>query len=191
MAYGEAGILLQYFQQQLIDKTSFFHDYQMDLEEKIINYFGLMQECYLTIIVLEISFRSIQTCCTNGDHMPLVIFSRFNHYRGWVIFWVALLYDETIESFKWLFQTFLQAHNKKNLKIVFTYQDQAMEIALEEIILLAKHDLCTWHIMRNGVKHLGNLIKDDSHFLRDFEKCMYDYKVEIDFENPWRDLLVK
>lgn len=30
MAYGEAGCLLQYFQQQLIDNPSFFHAYQID-----------------------------------------------------------------------------------------------------------------------------------------------------------------
>jgi len=33
----------------------------MDLEKQIINIvFGLMQECYFTIIVLEMSFRYIQ-----------------------------------------------------------------------------------------------------------------------------------
>jgi len=59
MAYGKAGSLLQYFQQQLIDNPSFFHAYQMDLEEKITTIFWLMQECYLNIIVLEMSFRWI------------------------------------------------------------------------------------------------------------------------------------
>ena len=37
MAYGEAGCLLQYFQQQLIDNSSFFHAYQIDSEEQITN----------------------------------------------------------------------------------------------------------------------------------------------------------
>jgi len=141
--------------------------------------------CFGDVVSLDI------THCTNGDHRPLGIFSRFNHYRGWVIFEAALLYDETIESFKWLFQTFLQAHNQKNSQTVFTDQDQAMKRALEEIMPLTKHYLCTWHIMRNGVKHLKNLMKDGSHFLRDFKKCMHDYEEEIDFENSWRDLLVK
>jgi zinc finger SWIM domain-containing protein 3 len=37
--YGEAGYLLQYFQQQLKDNPSFFHAYQMDSEEQITNIF--------------------------------------------------------------------------------------------------------------------------------------------------------
>jgi len=45
--------------------------------------------------------------------------------------------------------------------------------------------------MRSVLKHLGNLIKNESHFFRDFKKCVYDYEEEIDFENSWRDLLVK
>jgi len=191
MAYGEAGILLQYFQQQLIDNPSFFHAYQMDLEEQITNIFWadarmlFDYHCFGDVISLDTTY------CTNGDHRPLAIFSGFNHYRWGLIFGAALLYDETIESFKWLFQTFLQAHNQKNPQTVFTDQDQAMKRALKEIMSLTKHGLCTWHIMRNGVKHLGNLMKDGSHFLQDFKKCMYDYEEEIDFENLWRDLLVK
>jgi len=35
-----------------------------------------------------------------------------------------------------------------------------MKRASKEIMLVIKHGLCTWHIMRNGVKHLGNLMKD-------------------------------
>ena len=101
MAYGEAGILLQYFQQQLIDNPSFFHACQMDLEEQITNIFWadarmlFDYHCFGDVISLDTTY------CTNGDHRPLAIFSGFNHYRGGVIFGAALLYDETIESFKW------------------------------------------------------------------------------------------
>ena len=101
MTYGEAGILLQYFQQQLTDNPSFFHAYQMDLEEQITNIFWVDARmlfdyhCFVDVISLDTTYF------TNGDHRPLAIFSRFNHYRGRVIFGAILLYDETIESFKW------------------------------------------------------------------------------------------
>ena len=35
-------------------------------------------------------------------------------------------HDETFESFKWLFQTFLKAHNRKQPKTIYTDQDYAM-----------------------------------------------------------------
>lgn len=51
------------------------------------------------------------------------------------------------------------------------------------------HGLCTWHLSQNGIKHLGNLMKGESHFLRDFNACMYNYEEEEDFEAAWKNLL--
>ncbi|XP_058726869.1 protein FAR1-RELATED SEQUENCE 5-like [Vicia villosa] len=131
------------------------------------------------------------TYCTNSSHRPLAVFSGFNHHRKVVIFGAALLYDETIESYKWLFETFLEAHKQKMPQTVFTDQDHAMARALMEVMPGAYHGLCTWHLMQNCIKHLGNLMKDGSHFLSDFKKCMYEYENEDQFEEGWRNLLVK
>lgn len=130
----------------------------------LINY-----HCFGDVISLNTIY------CTNRDHWPLAIFLEFNHYRWMVIFETFLLYDETIESFKWFFQTFLQAHNKKNRLTIFTNQDQVMKKHYMRLCQRQSMVLCIWHIMRNWVKHLENLTKDDSHFLQDFKKCMYDY----------------
>ncbi|GAU48039.1 hypothetical protein TSUD_136070 [Trifolium subterraneum] len=70
------------------------------------------------------------TYCTNSSHRPLAVFSGFNHHRKAVIFGAALLYDETAESYKWLFETFLEEHKQKTPRTVFTDQDQAMAKAL-------------------------------------------------------------
>jgi len=50
-------------------------------------------QCFGDVISLDTTY------CTNR-HSPPAIFLRINHYRGGVIFGVALLYDDTIESFK-------------------------------------------------------------------------------------------
>jgi len=59
----------------------------------------------------------------------------------------ALLYDGKNESYKWLFETFLEANKKKKkcLKKIFTGQDHAMAKTLVEIISKTYHGLCTWH----------------------------------------------
>ena len=71
-----------------------------------------------------------------------------------VVFGAVLMYDETFESFKWLFKTFLRAHNDKQPKTIYTDQDYAMEKAVKEVFLEAWHGLCTFHIMQNAVKHI-------------------------------------
>lgn len=49
------------------------------------------------------------TYSTNRDAWPLRVFLGLNHYRETVVFGATLLFDETIESFVWLFETFLEA----------------------------------------------------------------------------------
>jgi zinc finger SWIM domain-containing protein 3 len=60
-----------------------------------------------------------------------------------VIFGAELLYDETIESFKWLFGSFLDAHAGKKPRSIFTDQDPAMAKVLGEMMLETWHGLCT------------------------------------------------
>ena len=97
-------------------------------------------------------------------------FLGFNHYRSFVIFGETLLYDETTESFKWLFKTFLEAHSHKKPKTIFTDQDQAMAEALVEVMPETHHGLCAWHLMQNEIKHLDNLMKGESNFFKRFQE---------------------
>ncbi|XP_042059618.1 protein FAR1-RELATED SEQUENCE 5-like [Salvia splendens] len=131
------------------------------------------------------------TYCTNRDNRPLAVFSGFNHHRRVVIFGASLLYDKTIASFKWLFETFLEVHKHKRHLTVFTDQDLAMAKALHEVMPETFHGLCTWHLMQNGIKHLGNLMKEGSYFLIDFKRCMFGFEDEIKFEEAWSNLLTQ
>ncbi|KAL0011331.1 hypothetical protein SO802_006439 [Lithocarpus litseifolius] len=90
---------------------------------------------------------------TYGTHKklrPLRVFTGFNHHRGLTIFGAALLYDEMVESFKWLFESFLVAYASKRPKTIFTDQEPAMAKALSEVMPNTYHGLCTWHIMQMG-----------------------------------------
>ena len=98
------------------------------------------------------------------------------------IFGAALLYDKTTKSFKWLFKSFLNAHNGRKSKSISTNQDFAIAKALTKVMPQTCHGFCTWHIMQNGMKKLGNLIKNGSLFLRDFNDCMHKYENESEYE---------
>ena len=79
---------------------------------------------------------------TNVAYRPLAIFVGFNHFREVVIFKVALLYDEIVESFKWLLETFLETHKKKKPQTIFIDQDHAMAKALFKVMPKNDHKLC-------------------------------------------------
>ncbi|XP_042479447.1 protein FAR1-RELATED SEQUENCE 5-like [Macadamia integrifolia] len=131
----------------------------------------------------DVSFDT--TFSTNKECRPFGIFAGFNHHRGIVIFGAALLYNETADSFKWLFEVFLEVHEKKKPITIFTGQDAAMGKALAEVLPKTKHGLCTWHLLQNGIKHKGNMMKDGSNVLADLKKCMFHYDDESQFEITW------
>lgn len=64
-----------------------------------------------------------------------------------MVFCDVLMYDETFESFKWLFETFLKARNGKQPRTIYTDQDAAMGKTVKEVFLEAWNGLCTFHIM--------------------------------------------
>ncbi|XP_061340233.1 protein FAR-RED IMPAIRED RESPONSE 1-like [Gastrolobium bilobum] len=64
-----------------------------------------------------------------------------------------------------------------------------MAKALPQVMPETYHGLCSWHLMQNGIKHLGNLMKNGSHFLKDFSFCMYKCSEEADFQIAWDKLL--
>ena len=156
MAYGEIGCLSQYFQRQLLENPSFSHAYHMDAEEQITNVFLSDARMILDYGYFSDVVSLDSTYCTNHANRPLAFFflSGFTHYGGSIIFGAALMYDETIASFKWLFDAFLQAHNNKKSKTIFNDQDQVMASTLAKVMPETHHGLCTWHLLQNGVKYL-------------------------------------
>jgi zinc finger SWIM domain-containing protein 3 len=197
MAYGQAGSMLMYFQNKIADNPSFQYALQMDSEEQIANIFWvdakmLTEYAYFGDVV---SFDT--TFGTNKESRPFGVFVGFNQFRETVVFSVVLLYDETFESFKWLFETFIKAHNGKQPKTIYTDQDAAMGKAVKEVFLESWHGLYTFHIMQNAVKHLAEPDDEESNaspkdvdednekepnILSDFSACMFEYEDEKTFE---------
>ncbi|XP_028123107.1 protein FAR1-RELATED SEQUENCE 5-like [Camellia sinensis] len=130
LAYGEVGNVLQYFKEKSLQNPSFFYAFQLDNEEKITNMFWANAQ----MIMDYAQFGDVVTFDTtyklNKEHRPFTSFVGFNHHRETVIFGAALLYDETAESFVWLFQNFLEAMSKNAPKTLFTDQDAAMAKAI-------------------------------------------------------------
>ena len=137
MAYGQAGSMLMYFQEKIAENPSFQYALQMDREEQIANIFWvdakmLTDYAYFGDVV---SFDT--TFGTNKESRPFGVFVGFNHFREIVVFGDVLMYDEIFESFKWLFETFLKAHNGKQPKIIYTDQYAAMRKTVKEVFLEA------------------------------------------------------
>ena len=161
----------------------------MDIEEQITNIFWADAEMIEDYGYFGDAITFDTTYSTNRDGRPFAVFLGLNHHRETVIFGAALLFDETIESFEWLFETFIEVMSGKKPVTIFTDQDSAMATAISKVMPETYHALCSWHMWQNATRHLRHLLKESSGFTRDFLSCIYEYDDENQFLRAWNTLL--
>jgi zinc finger SWIM domain-containing protein 3 len=191
LKFGEAASLERYFRHQLKENPSYYYAFQLDVEELITNIFWADARMIIDYSHFGDAITFDTTYSTNRDARPLGVFLGLNHHRETVVFGAALLYDETIESFVWLFETFLEAMFGKKPITIFTDQDAAMSAAIQKVMPETYHALCSWHMWQNANRHLGYLLKGGSQFNKDFLACVYEYNDEDKFLFAWNIMLEK
>ncbi|KAJ3678640.1 hypothetical protein LUZ60_002443 [Juncus effusus] len=188
--YMETDKLISYFYEKSLENPSFIHTEQLDAEEKITNIFWAdSQMCidymhFGDVVLLDTSN------CQDLESRPLCVFLGLNNYREIVVFGAGLIYDMRIESFKWLFESFLKTHNLKNPKTLFTEPDPIMERALMEIMPETVHGFGVEHLMQDVRKHLSryNNNKDNLDIVNAFRVCMCEYFEVGEFEEGFNAL---
>jgi hypothetical protein len=88
------------------------------------------------------------TFSTNVYEMPFAPIVGVDNHGKTLLFGCALLKDQTADTFKWLFETFLIANNGKAPGTVITDQDQAIGMALDSKFPMSVRRFCFWHIMK-------------------------------------------
>ena len=131
MEHGEAVNLGRYFNHQLKENPSYYFTTQLDYEELITNIFWANARMIIDyshfgdVITFDTNYN------TNKDAMSLGVFSGLNYHKETVVFGGTLLYDEIIESFVWLFETFLEAMSEKKPITIFIDQDAVTSVTIK------------------------------------------------------------
>ncbi|KAL5217664.1 hypothetical protein ABZP36_018348 [Zizania latifolia] len=193
MQPGDAGAAVKYLQSMQLNNPSFFYSVQLDEDDKLTNIFWADSKSrtdfsyYGDVVCLDTTYK------INEHGRPLTLFLGVNHHKQISIFGASLLYDESEESFQWLFDTFKIATNGKQPKTILT--DRSMAATTSAAITAAwpgtVHRLCPWQVYQNSVKHLNHIFQGSKTFAKDFGKCVYDYEDEETFLLGWKAMLEK
>ncbi|KAG8372507.1 hypothetical protein BUALT_Bualt12G0073400 [Buddleja alternifolia] len=180
---GEAATLLESFENRRSKDPAFHFSVLLNEDDLITNIFWADARMIKDYNVYVDVFSFDTTYRTKKSYRPLALFVGLNNHRQMVIFGAALLYDETTESFKWLFEAFLRAMSGKKLKTIITNQDSAMGKAISFVMPLPEtyHRLCVWHLEQNALKHLGHVYKSNVSFANDFKNLVNNYEYEEEF----------
>ncbi|KAJ1257714.1 hypothetical protein BS78_10G017600 [Paspalum vaginatum] len=84
----------------------------------------------------------------------------------------VFLRDEKIPSYKWLFETFLEAMKGIAPLNIITDQDAATRSAISIVFPCATHRNCCWHIMDKFASTIGLDLDANKDLEEDFKECM-------------------
>jgi len=188
---GDTGGVLEYLEKKTSDEEKFFYSIQVDEDDLITNILWTGSKMVADyevcgdVICFDTTYRKL------NDGSPFGLLVGVNNHKKTIIFGAALLYDETAESFVWLFNTFLAAMSGKKPETILTDEDAAMVKAIKIVLPESHHRICVWHMNQNACKHLSGVVEEYKKFNTDFQRCIYDQEEEEDFINAWNKLLEK
>ncbi|XP_020576090.1 protein FAR1-RELATED SEQUENCE 5-like [Phalaenopsis equestris] len=181
---SDANSLLQLFMERQNEDNKFAWDFLSDEEGRLTSFFWSDGSCRLyydffgDVIIFVISYH------LNKYNLCYAPFVGINHHRQNVLFDVGFLSEEMIESFKWLFKTFIRIMDDKHPITIFTDHDQAMTRAIVDCLPYTRHKLCQWHIYKKfwSKVHCSVTYKSVNNL---FYKCMSKCNSEDEFEVTW------
>ncbi|XP_042512660.1 protein FAR1-RELATED SEQUENCE 5-like [Macadamia integrifolia] len=182
---------LEYFQSMQSVDSGFFYAAEFGMNQSIRSLFWVdsrAREAYKQfgdVVVFDTSYQ------TDKYRFPLVSFTGVNHHRHSTVFGSGLLADETVESYVWLFETWLKAMLDQQPPSLITYQDEAMRTAIEKVFPGVRHRFCMWHVAKNELENLGYAFKMHKEFEVEYRKCIHASQKPEEFELGWEALIVK
>ncbi|CAM0876551.1 unnamed protein product [Alopecurus aequalis] len=191
MQSGDARAICEYLQRMKGENPSFFYSIQVDEEDQFTNVFwadvkSMMDYNYFgDVVCVDTRYR------TSDYGRPLLLFIGVNHHKQPIIFGTAFIYDESVESFKWLFETFKSAMSGKQPKTVLTDRTTSIGDAVASAWPGTVHRFSLLHLYQNATKVLRDVFHGSETFTHDFSRSLYDYEEEGDFLSSWEILLTK
>ena len=102
------------------ENENFYFDVQVHEENRIKNIFWANASCRAAYMDFGDCITFDTTYKSNKYHLPLAVFVGVNNHLQSTIFGVALMGDETVDTFKWVFSAFLQCMGGKQPITILT-----------------------------------------------------------------------
>ncbi|WVZ75685.1 hypothetical protein U9M48_023720, partial [Paspalum notatum var. saurae] len=190
---NDVSKLLTFFTSCKKENPQFFSDFQLDSEGKITSIFwshASQQGDYIDFgdaVIFDTTHK------TNLYDKPLCMFVGANYHLQCAIFGFALLRDETVETFEWVFNAFKTCMGTEGPRVMLTDQDPAMPIALCRVFLNTIHRLCLWHMQNRFMAFLNELYArfEEENFKTQFQSIIHHPLTRREFETAWAMMLDK
>ncbi|XP_042009035.1 protein FAR1-RELATED SEQUENCE 5-like [Salvia splendens] len=143
----DAETLVEFFTSKREKNSSFFFDYETDLDNRFKRCFWAdhksrsVYSVFGDVVVFDATYN------TNKYGMIFTPFVGVNHHHQTIVFGCGFLSDEKTESYLWLLNKFMEAMPTSAPKPIITDQDPTMTKALAQVLPKTVHRYCLWHIL--------------------------------------------
>ncbi|KAF5457881.1 hypothetical protein F2P56_021955 [Juglans regia] len=186
---GGAGALHDYFARMQFKNNGFFSLMDVDDEGRLKNVFWADSRSRASYKYFGDVVTFDTTYLTNRYGMPFAPFVGVNHHGQSFLLGAGLISNKDIETFAWLFQSWLNCMDGEAPKAIITNQDRAMKNAIALIFPKIRHRFCLWHILKKLPEKLGSHGAYKDGLKSQLLKCVYDSQTIEEFESCWEVMI--
>ena len=147
---------VQYFERRKAENPQFFYAKQTDTAtNSVVALFWVdgrtraLYPKYKDCVFFDTTF------CTNKYNMPFAPIVGVNNHLQTVVLGCALLPNEQIETFKWVYEQWMIAMENEHPTNIMTDQDQAMAASVDKVFPHTTHRCCKWHMLHKAREKIG------------------------------------
>jgi hypothetical protein len=185
----DMSMVIEYFERRKAESPNFFYDTQVDSNNAVRGLFWVdgrtraLYPKYKDCVFFDTTF------CTNKYNLPFAPIVGINNHTHTIVLGCALLPDEIVETFKWVFERWMLAMNQMHPDHIMTDQDQAMATAIDKVFPNSVHRCCFYHVLHLARKKLGPNLGEGHPFADAFYSCIYGTDTIEEFEFCWQHML--
>ncbi|XP_039821229.1 protein FAR1-RELATED SEQUENCE 5-like [Panicum virgatum] len=128
---------------------------------------------------------------TIAYHMPFASLIGINGHGKPTVFGWALLENGEVETFSWLFRTFLDVMDGKKPSIIITHQDSAIQKSIAEVFPTVFHRFSMWHVVKETAAEVGGFMVNRPGMEAELTRLITNSLTTEEFENGWKGMLEK
>ncbi|XP_076914600.1 protein FAR1-RELATED SEQUENCE 4-like [Bidens hawaiensis] len=188
---GDAQVLLELFVTMQEENPNFFYSVDLNEEHQLRNVFwidakGVDDYKNFNDVV---SFDTMYFM--NKYKLPLVCFIGVNQHCQPTMLGCALIADETLFTYFWLFQTWFLAMGNRAPNVILTDQSNSIEAAIAAVFPETRHFYNLWSVLGKVSRQLDYLNPWHDTFMAKFNKCIHRSWTEEEFDRRWVKLVNK
>lgn len=185
----DMSLTVEYFQRRQAESPGFFYSTQLDENDAVRAIFWVdgrtrsLYSKYKDCVFFDTTF------CTNRYNMPFAPIVGINNHTHTIVLGCALLPDETVETFNWVFRSWKMAMGDLAPDHIMTDQDGRMATSISEMFPDAIHRCCIYHVFNVAKRKLGPKLVEGHPFAEAFYSCIYGTDTPEQFEICWQHML--